>query len=170
MPRNKDGKPLKKDGTPHAPRSGRPKIPVVTEDLSNLGDKLPPRPIDFREVFYWMDLGATQAEIAGAHHVSVDTLSNRLKERFGKTFSELKELVCGMAKVNLRKNQFKLSETNAAMAIWLGKQWLGQKDMPPELESFNGKLSNLLKVLGKIDSSKGIDPESADKQPEQKTD
>lgn len=31
-------------------------------------------------------------------------------------------------KASLRRNQFKLSETNAAMAIWLGKQFLGQRE------------------------------------------
>jgi hypothetical protein len=31
-------------------------------------------------------------------------------------------------KASLRRNQFKLSETNAAMAIWLGKQYLGQRE------------------------------------------
>ena len=31
-------------------------------------------------------------------------------------------------KASLRRNQFKLSETNSAMAIWLGKMYLGQRD------------------------------------------
>jgi hypothetical protein len=32
-------------------------------------------------------------------------------------------------KASLRRNQFKLSETNAAMCIWLGKQYLSQRDV-----------------------------------------
>lgn len=31
-------------------------------------------------------------------------------------------------KASLRRTQYKLAERNAAMAIWLGKQYLGQKD------------------------------------------
>lgn len=31
-------------------------------------------------------------------------------------------------KASLRRNQFKMSERNAAMAIWLGKQYLGQRE------------------------------------------
>jgi len=31
-------------------------------------------------------------------------------------------------KASLRRNQFKLSETNSSMAIWLGKQYLGQRE------------------------------------------
>ena len=31
-------------------------------------------------------------------------------------------------KASLRRTQFRMAETSAAMAIWLGKQYLGQKD------------------------------------------
>jgi hypothetical protein len=31
-------------------------------------------------------------------------------------------------KIRLRRNQFELSKKSAAMAIWLGKQYLDQKD------------------------------------------
>ena len=31
-------------------------------------------------------------------------------------------------KASLRRNQFKMAQTNAAMAIWLGKQYLGQRE------------------------------------------
>ena len=31
-------------------------------------------------------------------------------------------------RASLRRQQFRMSETNAAMAIWLGKQYLGQTD------------------------------------------
>lgn len=33
-------------------------------------------------------------------------------------------------RIQLRRNQLALSEKNAAMAIWLGKQYLGQSDNP----------------------------------------
>lgn len=125
-------------------KMGRPRIPLVTQDLGPLEDKLPPKPIVLREVIYWMDLGATAEEIAGSFHVSIDTLGRRIKEELGLTFAELKQKVCGFAKIKLRINQFRMSEKNAAMAIWLGKQWLGQKDndttivAPPELtQQFN---------------------------------
>lgn len=31
-------------------------------------------------------------------------------------------------KISLRRFQFKMAERNPSMAIWLGKQWLGQRD------------------------------------------
>ena len=33
-------------------------------------------------------------------------------------------------KIQLRKNQLDLSKKSAAMAIWLGKQYLNQKEQP----------------------------------------
>jgi len=50
-------------------------------------------------------------------------------------------------KASLRRNQFALSKKNAAMSIWLGKQYLNQKDLPQDLEEFSGKLSDLLQKL-----------------------
>lgn len=110
-------------------KMGRPKIPLITKDICELENKIPARYVNLEQVLYWMNLGSTQEEIAGAQHVSVDTLSRRLKEQTGHTFAELKEKCCGTAKIKLRNNQFKLSEKNASMAIWLGKVWLGQKDV-----------------------------------------
>ncbi len=109
-------------------KMGRPRIPMITEDLGPLEKKLPPRPIILDQVIYWMDLGAPAEEIAGSFRVSVDTLYRRLIEETGLTFAELKEKSCGSAKLKLRNNQFKMSENNATMAIWLGKMWLGQCD------------------------------------------
>lgn len=123
---------------------GRPKIPAITPDLADLEGKLKPKPINTDEVIYWMNLGATCEEIAGSYYVSVATLVRRLKEAFGLTFDELKKRCCGSAKLALRRNQFKMSENNASMAIWLGKNWLGQKDLPEQEQEFNAYIGKLL--------------------------
>ena len=34
--------------------------------------------------------------------------------------------------ISLRRSQFKLAEKNATMAIWLGKQYLGQRNHKEE--------------------------------------
>lgn len=57
--------------------------------------------------------------------ITVDTLLN---ENNKATFLECKEKGQSQGKASLRRNQFKLSESNAAMAIFLGKNWLGQTD------------------------------------------
>lgn len=52
-------------------------------------------------------------------------------------------------KISLRKNQLKLSEKSAAMAIFLGKQYLGQRD---NYDTDNTEaLEKLDEVLQKID-------------------
>jgi hypothetical protein len=43
-----------------------------------------------------------------------------------------------------------MSENNASMAIWLGKNWLGQKDTPEEQQEFEGKLASLLDSLKEL--------------------
>ena len=58
-----------------------------------------------------------------------DTLSRWCKRTFGLNFQEYKKQNGLMRiKIEVRKNQLELSKTNSAMAIWLGKQYLGQKE------------------------------------------
>lgn len=57
--------------------------------------------------------------------ISVDTLTN---ENNKATFTDCKEKGKAVGKVSLRRNQFKLAETNAPMAMFLGKNYLGQTD------------------------------------------
>ena len=63
--------------------------------------------------------------------ISEDTLTRWCKREFGVTFAEFRNQNGLMAmKIKLRRNQLKLSEKNANMAIWLGKQILNQRDNP----------------------------------------
>lgn len=60
---------------------------------------------------------------------NIDTVSRWCKREFGKTFQEFREENGAMAlKIQLRQNQLALSKKSAAMAIFLGKNYLGQKD------------------------------------------
>ena len=80
-------------------------------------------------------LGCTQEEICWFFRdekgkpANVDTLSRWCKRTFGLNFQEYFSQNGNMAlKIKLRKNQLKLSEKSAAMAIFLGKNYLGQSD------------------------------------------
>jgi len=70
----------------------------------------------------------SEQEMAQWFHCSIDTIASRVRENFGVSFPEYfeKNRVGGL--ISLRRNQFKLSEKNAAMAIFLGKNYLGQAD------------------------------------------
>lgn len=60
--------------------------------------------------------------------VTDKTLNKWCKKTYGKSFSEINAQKKDFGKVSLRRNQLELSKTNATMAIWLGKNWLGQTD------------------------------------------
>ena len=44
------------------------------------------------------------------------------------TFKEFHQKYSAAGKISLRRSQFRLAESNATMAIWLGKQYLGQRE------------------------------------------
>lgn len=67
----------------------------------------------------------TDEEIAYEMGTSVDTLRNA---RNNEVFTECKKKGFSHGKASLRRKQFKLAEKSASMAIFLGKQYLGQKD------------------------------------------
>lgn len=69
----------------------------------------------------------TEEEIAAFMDVSVELLHN---DENIACFTECVKKGRKKGKASLRSNQFRLSRTNATMAIWLGKQYLGQKDDP----------------------------------------
>ena len=70
-------------------------------------------------------LMCTDEEIASILGVTVGTLHNK---RNDPTFLECKEKGQSHGKVSLRRMQFRLAEKNASMAIFLGKNLLGQTD------------------------------------------
>lgn len=70
----------------------------------------------------------TKEEIAGIFDVDADTLNEWCKQTYGDTFSVIYKKKTSNGKMSLRRMQFKQAEKNSTMAIWLGKQWLGQRD------------------------------------------
>ena len=75
-------------------------------------------------------LQCTQQEIADAFDTSPDTIDRWCKRTYGRNFAEVFAQKRGKGRISLRRSQFRLAEKNATMAIWLGKQYLGQKDQP----------------------------------------
>ena len=73
-------------------------------------------------------LQCTLEEIAGVFDCSVDTIERWCKREYRETFAEVYKKHSAKGKTSLRRIQFKLAEKSAAMAIFLGKNYLGQKD------------------------------------------
>ena len=74
-------------------------------------------------------LQCTAEEIAGFLDCSVDTLERWVKEEYdGETFAVVYKKYAAGGRASLRRRQWALAEHNATMAIWLGKQHLGQRE------------------------------------------
>ena len=81
----------------------------------------PRKEVDIKMLEGLAKIGCTDEEIAILLGVSSDTLVRRFAEHIKKGRAEMK--------MSLRRLQIRLAEDgNATMAIWLGKQNLGQKD------------------------------------------
>ena len=82
----------------------------------------PKKEIDYELVDKLANIQCTQEEIASCLDLSVRTLQR--DEEFCRIYKKGQE----NGKMSLRRMQFKLAEKNPTMAIFLGKQYLGQKD------------------------------------------
>jgi len=61
--------------------------------------------------------------------ISEDTLSKRIKERHGITFTEYRNKKKEKMRINLGRKQYEVAmQGNVSMLIWLGKNELGQSD------------------------------------------
>lgn len=77
-------------------------------------------------------LQCTKDEFCGFFDVTDKTLESWCRRTYKAGFSEVFREKRGAGKISLRRNQFELSKKSAAMAIWLGKQYLGQRDVPED--------------------------------------
>ena len=75
-------------------------------------------------------LQCTREEICSFLDVTDKTLETWCKRTYGENFSSVFAKKREGGKISLRRAQFRLAEKNAAMAIFLGKQYLGQSDNP----------------------------------------
>lgn len=88
----------------------------------------PRKQIDQTQFEKLCGLQCTLEEICGFFGVTDKTLDGWCKRTYKASFSEVFKQKRGAGKISLRRAQFRLAEKNANMAIWLGKQYLGQRD------------------------------------------
>ena len=114
-------------------RTGRPKKEIAKDQFEKL-----------------CGLQCTKDEIAGFFNCSPDTIENFCKKTYNATFSATYKEHSAQGKISLRRYQFKLAEKSAAMAIFLGKNILGQTDRIEEdtNEQIMNKLDDVLKQIG----------------------
>jgi hypothetical protein len=98
--------------------------------------------IDYATVEKLANIQCTQEEIASFLGISSRTLLR--DEKFNELFAKGRE----NGKMSLRRIQWKHAEKSVPMAIWLGKQYLGQRDIMQAGNSEElSKLDELLKDI-----------------------
>ena len=120
-----------------------------------MGAGRPKKEFDKKQFVDLVGLGCKQEEICwwfrddAGKPANEDTLSRWCLRTFGKNFQEFSKENGAMAlKISLRKNQLELSKRSAAMAIFLGKNYLGQTDHTEIQDS--EALDRLDEILKKI--------------------
>ncbi len=102
-------------------------------------------------------LQCTLLEIAGFFDCSEDTIERWCKRTYKGNFADVYKAYSQQGKIALRRYQMKLAERSAAMAIFLGKQYLGQTDKT-EMD-VNTQIQNPLEGISTEDIRKLIDKE-----------
>jgi len=115
----------------------------------------PPKEFDKKGFEGLCKLQCTKPEICSFFECDEKTLTAWCKRTYkdengnGRGFSDIyKELSAG-GKISLRRAQFEkaVKRLDRGMLIWLGKQYLGQKDTPDEIEEINEKLDEVIKAM-----------------------
>ena len=125
--------PRKPTGNPN----GRPHIPIDEGQFNKL-----------------CELQCTEEEIAGFFECSVDTINNWCKHTFGCTFSDVFKQKAMRGRIALRRMQLRHAEKNPSMAIFLGKQWLGQRD---KIEQTFNEVENLAPLAALLNDTESED-------------
>ncbi len=101
-----------KQKTPTGKKMGRPKLDI-----------------DFAMLNKLCEFQCTEAEIASWFDISIATLERRITEQTQMTFVEYYEQKRGKGHISLRRKQWQVAlGGNPTMLIWLGKQYLVQRD------------------------------------------
>lgn len=84
--------------------------------------------IDLEQFRKLCSIQCTLAEISSWFKCSEDTIERWCKRELKMSFAEAFKTFSADGKISLRRTQFRMAETNVSMAIWLGKQYLGQSE------------------------------------------
>lgn len=90
----------------------------------------PTKPIDYVTLDKMCAIHCTGEECAAILDISYEHLNNQLKKEGNGGFLDYFAKKSANGKMSLRRRQYTAAVTdgNPTMMIWLGKQWLGQKD------------------------------------------
>jgi hypothetical protein len=93
------------------------------------------------------EIQCTVDEMESVLRTDQRTLDKWCKRTYKDSFSTTYKRYSSSGKTSLRRFQFNQSKRNASMAIWLGKQWLGQCDKIDHLEN---KMNTVIGVFNDL--------------------
>lgn len=76
------------------------------------------------------EIQCTKEEVCQFFHISDSTLERWCKRTYNKTFEAVFGEKRGNGLISLRRSGFRLAEKNAAVWIFMAKNYLGMKDQP----------------------------------------
>lgn len=142
--------------------AAEPSVPAVTGR--------PRKEVDYEQLEKLCELQCTLREIAGWFRVSEDTVERRCQEHYEMTFADVFKEHSAPGRISLRRAQFNSAlGGNVTAQIWLGKQILGQRDLPEEGKDDNGQhevVRGLADIKRKILAhDAGVEPDLGAKRP-----
>lgn len=117
------------------PGAGRPAVAISQETFEGL-----------------CAIQCTEEEICSVLRVSKSTLLRWCKKVYKQNFADIYAEKRAAGRVSLRRTQWKMAEKSVPMAIFLGKQYLGQKDKP-ETDTDADTLQKLDEILSGVQSA-----------------
>lgn len=113
----------------------------------------PKKEIDRKQFENLCGLQCTKEEICAFFEITDKTLDAWCKREYKESFSVIFSQKRGKGKISLRRNQFRLAEKNANMAIWLGKQYLDQKDKIEDTTNISMEILDHIKTIDEVASN-----------------
>lgn len=116
----------------------------------------PRKTIDYDQLSSMCAIQCTGEECASVLGISYDTLVRALHRELGCGFADYFKKHSGAGRASLRRRQFEQAKNNPTMAIWLGKQYLGQADKQELTGAGGGPMQTM--AMG-VDQLKGLSDE-----------
>lgn len=113
-------------------KTGRPKIEIDQKQFENL-----------------CALHCTEEEVSDFFFCDRKTIIAWCRRTYGEDFSTMYKKFSHRGNISLRRSQMEIAKHNASMAIFLGKQYLGQKDIVDE--DPRTQKEELAEIVGQIE-------------------
>jgi len=121
----------------------------------------PKKVIDQAQFEELCKIQCTEMEICAVLNVDDMTLAKWCEETYQKSFSEIFAIKREGGKASLRRMQWKQAEVNPTMAIFLGKNMLGQRDKPKDedngVETILKNIQTIAEVMKNTAPNRKID-------------